>query len=153
MASGPIRGVIRAFLDANVLFSAAQSRGGMSWRAVELAGIRDDLSVITTEYALDEAERHLREKDPASLGEYEHLTTLVETCPAPPGPLTRHVRWLVKDEKDWPILAGAISAEADWLLTKDGKHFGHLYGVQVYDVFITTPAAGLHRFGQRAGVL
>jgi predicted nucleic acid-binding protein len=125
----------------------------MSWRAVELAGIRDDLSVITTQYALDEAERKLQQKDPDSLGEYGHLTTLVETCPAPDPRLTRHVRWLVRDEDDWPILAGAISAEADWLLTKDGKHFGHLYGISVYDVFVTTPAAGLHRFGQLQGVL
>ena len=73
---------------------------------------------------------------------------MFETCPEPPDALTQHLRRLIQDENDWPILAGAIFAKADWLLTKDGKDFGHLYGVRVYDVLITTPAQGLHRFRQ-----
>lgn len=145
--------MIRAFLDANVLFNAAHSRGGMSWRVIRLAGERDDLTVMTTEYAFNEAERKLREKSPASLGEYNGLKPLLEMCPEPPEVLKKHMRWLIKDEKDWPILAGAISAEADWLLTKDGDDFGHLFGIEVYDVFITTPAAGVHRFWQLVRML
>ena len=47
-------------------------------------------------------------------------------------------------------LAGAISAKADWLLTKDGKHFGHLYGIRVYDVLVSAPGCGLYLFRQLA---
>ena len=145
--------MIRTFLDANVLFTAAQSRGGASWGVIELAGKRDDLTVMTTEYAIKEAEGNLREKSPASLGDFNSLKPLLETCSEPPEVLTEHVKWLIKDEDDRPILAGAISARADWLLTKNGKHFGHLYGIEVYDVLITTPAAGLYRYWQLQGML
>jgi predicted nucleic acid-binding protein len=142
--------VIRAFLDANVLFRAARSpsRENASWGVIELAQSRDDFAVLTTEYVFGEAEEHLQEKSPASLGQYDSLKPIVEMSPEPPDALTQHLRRLVRDEKDRPILAGAIYAKADWLLTWDYDHFGHLYGIKVYDVLITTPAQGLHRFRQ-----
>ena len=117
-----------------------------------MAGRRDDLIVMTTEYAFDEAERKLLKKSPESLGAFASLKPLLEMCPAPPSDLVRHVRWLIRDEKDRPIMAGAISAEADWLLTKDGNDFGHIYGVEVYGTLVTTPATGLYRFRQREGM-
>jgi predicted nucleic acid-binding protein len=143
--------VIRTFLDANVLFraaKAARSHENASWGVIELAGTRDDLTVMTTGYAFDEAESKLREKSPTALGEYVSLKPMLETCPEPPDALAHHLRRLIQDEKDRPILAGAIFAKADWLLTWDYKHFGHLYGIRVYDVLITTPSQGLHRFRQ-----
>ena len=150
MAKGPIREVIRAFLDANVLFRAARSRENASWGIIELAGSRDDFAVMTTEYVFGEAEKYLREKARASLGEYASLKPKLETCPEPPDALAQHLRRLIPDEKDWPVLAGAIYAKADWLLTFDYQDFGHLFGITVYDVFITTPPQGLHRFRQLA---
>jgi predicted nucleic acid-binding protein len=142
--------VIRAFLDANVLFRAAQSRENASWGVIELADVRDDFTVMTTEYVFGEAEEHLQEKSPASLGEYAGLKPLVETCSEAPEELAYHLRRLIRDEDDWPVLAGAIYAQADWLVTLDYKHFGHLFGLRVYDVLITTPPQGLHRFRRLA---
>jgi hypothetical protein len=144
--------VIRAFLDANVLFRAARSRSreNASWGVIELAESRDDFAVMTTEYVFAEAEEHLQEKSPASLGEYAILKPILETSPEPPAALARHLRRLIGDEKDRPVLAGAIYVKADWLLTWDYKDFGHLFGIEVYDVLITTPAQGLHRFRQLA---
>jgi hypothetical protein len=44
-----------------------------------------------------------------------------------------------------PIIAGAIFAAADYLITHDGEHFEPLYGEKVYDVEIQRPAAVLAR--------
>ncbi len=142
--------MIRAFLDANVLFRAASSRENASWGVIGLANVRDDFAVMTTEYVFNEAETKLREKVPALLGAYASLRPMVETCTEPPEPLVVHLERLIRDEKDRPVLAGAIYAGADWLLTWDDVHFGHLYGIQVYDVLVTTPAQGLHRFRRAA---
>jgi predicted nucleic acid-binding protein len=140
--------VIRAFLDANVLFRAAHSRAGASWGVIELAGRRNDFRVITTEYVFNETESKLQEKSPASLGEYATIRPLLETCPDPPDALTQHLERLIRDKKDRPVLSGAIYAKADFLLTLDDRDFGPLYGIRVYDVLITSPAQGLHRFRQ-----
>jgi predicted nucleic acid-binding protein len=148
MAEGSPEEVIRAFLDANVLFRAAQSRANASWGVFDLAEKQDDFAVMTTEYVFGEAEEHLQEKSPKSLGEYHSLKSILETCHEPPETLAEHLERLIRDEDDRPVLAGAIYARADWLLTLDDKHFGHLYGIEVYDVLITTPAQGLHRFRQ-----
>jgi predicted nucleic acid-binding protein len=43
-------------------------------------------------------------------------------------------------EKDRPVLAGAIQAKADHLVTGDKKHFGPLYGKTVRGVRITAPS-------------
>lgn len=143
--------MIRAFLDANVLFRAAHSRrssDAASWAIIELAGVRSDLAVMATEHVFSEAKDKLQEKSPASLDEYDSIRLLLETCPDPPEPLTRHLERLVRDEKDRPVLSGAIYARADLLLTLDDHHFGHLYGIKVYDVLVATPAQGLHRIRQ-----
>lgn len=156
MAQDSPEEVIRAFLDANVLFRAAQSRENASWGVFDLAGKQDDFAVMTTEYVFGEAEEHLQEKSPESLGEYHSLKPIVETCAAPPkaiDAIAKHLERLIRDEDDRPVLAGAIYARADWFLTLDDHHFGHLYGIEVYDVLITTPAQGLHRFRRLAGMI
>jgi predicted nucleic acid-binding protein len=44
------------------------------------------------------------------------------------------------DSKDRPILLAAIYGKADYLLTGDGRHFGHLYGTRVECVMVLRPA-------------
>jgi hypothetical protein len=51
---------------------------------------------------------------------------------------------------DLPIIAGAIFAAADYLITHDGEHFQPLYGEKVYDVEIQRPAAVLARLQEPA---
>jgi predicted nucleic acid-binding protein len=145
--------MIRAFLDANVLFRAARSRKNASWGAFDLALSRDDFAVMTNEYVLGEAKKHLREKFPESLAEYHSLTPILETHKEPQDAIAEHLKRVISDEDDLPVLAGAVYAGADCLMTLDEHHFGHLYGITVYDVLITTPAQGLHRFRRLAGML
>lgn len=43
-------------------------------------------------------------------------------------------------EKDRPVLAGAIEAKADQLVSGDKSHFGHLYGQKICGLRITAPS-------------
>lgn len=49
------------------------------------------------------------------------------------------------DSKDRPILLAAIRGKADYLLTGDGRHFGHLYGKLVEGVMVLRPAQYFER--------
>jgi hypothetical protein len=44
------------------------------------------------------------------------------------------------DSKDRPILLAAIHGKADFLLTGNGRHFGHLYGKRLEGVTVLRPA-------------
>ena len=48
-------------------------------------------------------------------------------------------------EKDRPILSAALSAHANFLLTGDKNHFGHLYGTSVKETLILPPGTFLER--------
>ena len=45
--------------------------------------------------------------------------------------------------KDRPILAAALAARADYLLTGDKRHFSHLYGLKLQGTIVSSPAAFL----------
>jgi predicted nucleic acid-binding protein len=44
------------------------------------------------------------------------------------------------DSKDRPILLAALYGKADFLLTGDGRHFGHLYNKRIEGVTVLRPA-------------
>jgi predicted nucleic acid-binding protein len=46
---------------------------------------------------------------------------------------------IVMPEKDRPVLAGAIQAQADHLLSGDKRHFGPFYGKTILGVRFTAP--------------
>lgn len=112
--------MIRVFLDANVLFTAAHNRSGKAALVIEL-GIRGHWGLATSDYALEEARRNLEIKFPGTLSTLEAFRPAIKivssgagmNCPVPPLP-----------EKDRPILEAAIRCKATHLLTGDRKHFG-----------------------------
>lgn len=111
--------MIRVFLDANVLFTAAHDRSGKAALVIEL-GIRGHWGLATSGYALEEARRNLKIKFPGSLSTLEAFLPAMKivssgegtNCPVP------------LPEKDRPILEAAIRCKATHLLTGDRKHFG-----------------------------
>ncbi|MBE3604877.1 hypothetical protein IMX07_14745 [bacterium] len=66
----------------------------------------------------------------------------------PPGNLKLPVR-IRLDSKDRPILLAAIHGKADFLLTGDGRQFGHLYGGRVEGVMVLRPAQYFERRARR----
>jgi predicted nucleic acid-binding protein len=47
--------------------------------------------------------------------------------------------------KDAPILAAAIDARCDWLVTGDRRDFGHLFGSNQRSVLVVSPSEALRR--------
>jgi predicted nucleic acid-binding protein len=56
--------------------------------------------------------------------------------------VTRGIRL---DSNDRPILLAAIHGKADFLLTGDGRHFGHLCGKLIEGVTVLRPAQYFER--------
>lgn len=124
---------MRIFLDANILFSAANPK----WRThdfVELL-LRHG-KCLTNLYAAEEARRNLAKHFPAHLPRLEKLLGRLKLISA----ITEDLAVELK-EKDRPILGGAIAGHATHLLTGDRKDFGILFGKTVQGVKIVDQAA------------
>jgi uncharacterized protein len=75
---------------------------------------------------------------PSALARLERLTAAFTIISLPQiAELPLNVRI---DSKDRPILLAAIGGKADYLLTGDGRHFGHLYGRRIEGVMVLRPA-------------
>ena len=132
---------IRVYLDSNVIFSASRDQGS---RFLELWRLRG-IAVVTSQYVVGEVSRNIK-----SIGHNQRFESLlaqtefvsdadVQLIPANVG--------LV--EKDRPILAAAIAASVDYLITGDKSHFGHLYGTRVSGVYVIAPADFLDQYEDR----
>src|SRR5579863_1028460 len=129
----------RVFLDANVLFSAAYLESSRLVRLWEL----EDTELLSSPYAVEEARRNLIRGGPEALGRLERLTIdLILVNPSRDLKLSAAIRL---DSKDRPILLAAIHGKADFLLTGDARHFGHLYGRRVEGVTVLRPAQYFER--------
>jgi len=122
---------MRIFLDANILFSAAQPQSRM---AAFLEVIFDKEECLTNPYAVDEARRNLALKFPGGLKSLERLAKRCEM-------VSRLAADLAVDLplKDKPILGGAIAGQATHLLTGDERDFGKYWGKTVQGVKIVSP--------------
>jgi len=106
--------VDRLFLDANILFSAAYKPGAGILTLWQLP----DVELLSTDYAVREAENALANTRPARLSDFVALiqqVTIVADAPAG-SVLPAGVQLPAKDE---PILLAAIAAQATHLLTGD----------------------------------
>jgi predicted nucleic acid-binding protein len=135
----------RVFLDANVLFSAAyREQAGLAilWK---LRRIR----LLTSLYAAQEAVNNLGEEDQQS--RLRVLLEDVETVPGEAGmsaTVQASLAKIVLPDKDRPILAAAVAAKADFLLTGDIRHFGSYFNQIVCGVRILRPAEFLKSFSR-----
>ena len=129
----------RVFLDANVLYSAAY---------IELTGLArlwnlDDVQLLSSAYAIEEARRNLAMDRPEALPRLKRLLESVATVDAPHG--LKLPESIILDSKDRPILLAAIQGKAGYLLTGDVRHFRHLYGKQIQGVLVVRPVEYFER--------
>jgi predicted nucleic acid-binding protein len=111
--------LIRLFLDANVLFTAAHNPSGKAALIIDL-GIQGNWEIVSCSYAVEEARRNISIKFPDCLERFETLISAILKVPSRSGlscpvPLP---------EKDRPILESATHCKATHLLTGDVKDFG-----------------------------
>lgn len=122
----------RVFLDANILFSAALKPKSDFAKLWQLAGVE----LWTCGYCVREVERNLPGHCLAGLRE------LLQKVRQSPDVLTLGAG-IVLHDKDRPVLASAIAAQATHLLTGDKAHFRHLFGQVVHGVLILPPGTYL----------
>jgi predicted nucleic acid-binding protein len=127
---------MRIFLDANILFSAAKSKGAIRQLLERLIKTGHDCCVDG--YVLEEARRNLALKAHQGLTVLEALLVEMHLAPAQPGEATFEAA-LPLPEKDRPVLAAAIHQRCAVLVTGDRTHFGRHYGKTVHGVTIHSP--------------
>jgi predicted nucleic acid-binding protein len=111
------------FIDASVLIAAAASPTGGSAAVLEL-GRRGHVHLWVSRQVLLEAEHNIRRKLPpdALLRFYQYVGTLpLQIVAAPTAEELAQAASIVA-EKDAHVLAAALKAHADALLTLDRKH-------------------------------
>jgi predicted nucleic acid-binding protein len=116
--------LIRVFLDANVLISAASIPDGVPRALFGVPRTRDDVTLLSTAYALGEAERNLTRKAPKSLDDFDTLTSYLEVCSEPPSRVIVQTERFVSYASDRHVLAGAVYAQADWFVTETRTTLG-----------------------------
>lgn len=114
--------MIRVFLDANVLFSAAD---GNSATRVLLDCIIATGEAVASPIIVEEARRNLTAKRPALIPGLERLLQKIEISLRLAD--STSIEGLVPAH-DLHVLAGAIGARCTHLWTGDKRHFGSLYG-------------------------
>lgn len=125
-----------------MLSSAAYGPGGRAAVLLKLAE-SGRCELLTSPHALAEAGHNIRLKRPESVKRLEETLariSLVEEA------REEDVR-LGLDHglplKDAPILGATVHSGADYLVTGDARHFGHLFDTVVSEVRVVTPAAAL----------
>ena len=123
--------MVRLFLDANILFSAAyRDNAGLAklWKS-------NHIKLVSSDYAIMEAERNLREHH-----QLQRLKRFIQSLDI----ITTYNDSLIPNDiklstKDRPILAAAIFAKANFLVTGD-RDFEHLFGKKILGVTVLTPS-------------
>lgn len=122
---------MKLFLDANVLFSAANPESRLNRLFWMLARSHD---LISSDYAREETTRNVTAKRADWAGELDRTLRTVRIVASVNRPIP--VELFAKDR---PILATAMRERCDRLVTGDKRHFGHLFGKTVEGVRVVTP--------------
>lgn len=110
------------FCDADVLIAGAASTTGASHILLRLAELTL-VKCLTSEYAVNEAERNLSAKLPAALAPFQLILKAAVTIVPPPSSSAIQSVTGQAHAKDVPILAAAVANEADFLATFNVRHF------------------------------
>lgn len=123
---------LRLFLDSNVLTAGIVSSWGLDKAALSLCAARV-CRLVLAEVVRDEVEEnllvHAHRLEPQVaeqlIGDYHRLIRLTtpEVVPYPDAELVRVSRRLVRHEADVPVILSALTAQPDWVLTHNTKHF------------------------------
>lgn len=134
---------MRLFADANVIFSAAVTPQGRSSALFRIVGSGDH-RLLASEHAIEEARRNISARYPEAADRLEELVRQVHVVPDAHPELVGWGQDLGLPLGDAPILAAAVQAGADVLVTGDRKHFGHLFGQTLRGVRVLTLRDAVH---------
>ena len=113
--------MIRAFVDASVLYAALVSTSGAS-RELLRRHVSGQIELVVSPYVLEETRRNLAAKQPDKTGVIDLLLDVIDLK------LVDATAEAIKDAaqyttlKDAPVVAAARAGGCDYLLTFDKKH-------------------------------
>jgi len=113
--------MIRAFIDASVLFAASLSPTGAS-REIIRQSVRGQVTLVASKLVYEEVEKNLADKAPEALPAFRQFLDTVpfETV----RPTKRQVLQAARYSafKDAPMVAAAKRARVDYLVSLDRRH-------------------------------
>ena len=113
----------RIFADSSVLIAGCGSRTGASRAVLTMAEI-GLFKLVISDQVLEECDRNLRKKIPAALPIFTELLATINPEIQPDPSLEASSRWAgIIEDKDTPILAAAVLANVDRLLSLNTKDF------------------------------
>jgi predicted nucleic acid-binding protein len=114
----------RLFFDSSALIAGVLSRTGAA-RALMLLSEQEKLDLFISEHVIEECERSLARKVPAALPAFRNAIKDVKPkiVKAPTSEEVWACLYMISDPTDAPILAAAIKAEVNFLVTHNRKHF------------------------------
>jgi uncharacterized protein len=121
---------MRVFLDANILFSAADSQSATRQLLNELL---DRAEVVTSPHTLEEARRNLQIKRPQHLGGLAAIQRRITITAAFDSQIQVQL-----PQEDIPVVAGASGSGCSHLWTSDRRHFGRYYGRRIGGVLVVS---------------
>ncbi len=133
---------MRVFLDANVISAAAHWPQGRA-RALFRLAAAGRCELVASPHVIQEARRNLGLKSPRGAVAVDSLLEGVEKVAEARPQMVESAAGHDLQDSDAPILAAAIAAGADLLVTGDRIHFGHIFGQEVGGVRIASPAEAL----------
>ncbi|MEW5828562.1 MAG: PIN domain-containing protein [Chloroflexota bacterium] len=114
----------KLFFDSSALIAGVLSRTGAAC-VLMLFAEQDKLDLYISEHVIEECERSLARKAPAALPAFRNA--LKDTQPKIVAALASEeiqpCLYMIADPTDAPILAAAIKAKVDFLVTHNRRHF------------------------------
>jgi predicted nucleic acid-binding protein len=121
---------MRVFLDANILFSAADPRSATR-RLLE--ALLKYAEAVTSPHAVEEAYRNLEVKRTQYVEDFKDLVKRLNITHAFADLRDFHINL---SKEDIAVLGGAVGSRCTHFWTGDKRHFGKLYGKTVQGVVI-----------------
>ena len=127
---------MRIFLDANILFSAAYADSAVRRLINDLKAA--SCSLVADRYVFEEALRNLTIQRAEAIPRLHELVGLLTIVPThiSSSAIPAGIQLL---EKDIPVLASAIEAGCDILMTGDTRHFDPLFGRSIGRLYVRSP--------------
>ncbi len=101
-----------------------------------------EITPATSPYVVDEVNRNITKAE----HQLRFEVLMEKTTMVSDGPVQIVPEGIVLASKDRPVLASAIFASMDYLVTGDTNHFGHLHNTTVSHVKILSPGGFLDRY-------
>jgi len=112
------------FFDSSAVVAGAVSTSGAA-NALFMLTMAEEITITISEQVVIESEHTLALKSPRSLPYYRDLLRMAKPriVRIPPPKVVAKYHFIISDPKDAPILAAAVKAGVDYLVTLNRKHF------------------------------